>query len=137
MSEHHFKAVIFDLDGIITDTAATHSAAWKSMFDDFLKSHADGSDTPFREFTHEYDYLPYVDGKPRYQGVASFLASRGIDLPFGDPGDAPGELTICGLGNRKNELFNQSLKQGNVNVYALQIMLLGALDLNMRSNLSG
>ncbi len=117
MTNHHFDAVIFDLDGVITDTAATHSIAWKQMFDDFLRSHAEQTETPFREFTHEQDYLPYVDGKPRYQGVASFLESRGIELPFGDPEDAPNELTVCGLGNRKNELFNQSIQAGKINIY--------------------
>jgi beta-phosphoglucomutase family hydrolase len=117
MKNYHFDAVVFDLDGVITDTAATHSTAWKQMFDDFLQAHAQKTDAPFREFTHENDYLPYVDGKPRYQGVASFLASRGIDLPFGDPEDAPDTLTICGLGNRKNELFNETIKAGNINVY--------------------
>jgi HAD superfamily hydrolase (TIGR01509 family) len=117
MNAHHFNAVIFDLDGVITDTSATHSAAWKQMFDEFLKSHAERTKTPFREFTHENDYLPYVDGKPRYQGVESFLASRGIELPFGDPDDEAGKLTVCGLGNRKNDLFNQSIKKGKINVY--------------------
>ena len=117
MNKHAFDAVIFDLDGVITDTAATHSIAWKQMFDDFLRIHAEETSTPFREFTHEQDYLPYVDGKPRYQGVASFLESRGITLPFGAPEDAPSMETACGLGNTKNELFNQSIQAGNINVY--------------------
>ena len=116
-NEQYFDAVIFDLDGVITDTAATHSTAWKQMFDEFLQTHAEETDVPFREFTHEKDYLPYVDGKPRYQGVASFLTSRGIDLPFGNPEDTPETLTICGLGNRKNELFNNTIKTGDINVY--------------------
>ncbi len=117
MTKHHFDAVIFDLDGVITDTAATHSAAWKQMFDAFLQSHAEKNAGTFREFTHEQDYLPYVDGKPRYQGVASFLESRGINIPFGDPDDAPSAETVCGLGNRKNALFNESIQAGNINVY--------------------
>ncbi len=117
MKKHYFDAVIFDLDGVITDTASTHSTAWKKMFDDFLRTHAEKTNTPFREFTHEQDYLPYVDGKPRYQGVDSFLKARDIELPFGDPNDAPKEKTICGLGNRKNTLFNKSIQAGNVRVY--------------------
>ena len=94
MKNLHFDAVIFDLDGVVTDTAAIHSVAWKQMFDEYLHIHAQRTKTPFREFTHEHDYLPYVDGKPRYKGVASFLSSRHIDLPFGDPGDAPAEETV-------------------------------------------
>ena len=117
MKNHNFDAVIFDLDGVITDTASTHSSAWKQMFDDFLRAHAVQTETPFREFTHEKDYLPYVDGKPRYQGVESFLQSRGIELPFGDTEDAPTQETVCGLGNRKNELFNKSIQAGDVRVY--------------------
>ncbi len=127
MTKHHFDAVIFDLDGVITDTAATHSIAWKQMFDEFLRSHAEKTNTPFREFTHEGDYLSYVDGKPRYQGVASFLESRGIELPFGDPTDTPAQESVCGLGNRKNELFNTIIKTGNVNVYQGTVDLMHAL----------
>ncbi len=117
MGKLHFDAVIFDLDGVITDTASIHSTAWKQMFDEFLRDHAERTQTPFREFTHENDYLPYVDGKPRYKGVASFLESRGIDLPYGDPSDAPDLKSVCGLGNRKNELFNETIRGGKVNVY--------------------
>jgi beta-phosphoglucomutase-like phosphatase (HAD superfamily) len=106
MSKPNFDAVIFDLDGVITRTASVHSAAWKQMFDEFLKAYAERTGEPFHEFTHEGDYLPYVDGKPRYDGVASFLESRAIDLPRGDPSDAPGMETVSGLGNRKNLLFN-------------------------------
>jgi len=80
----NFDAVIFDLDGVITQTALVHGSAWKRMFDDYLRERGQKYDEPFREFTHAGDYLPYVDGKPRYKGVASFLESRGIDLPFGD-----------------------------------------------------
>jgi len=117
MSKHYFDAVIFDLDGVITDTASMHSAAWKQMFDSFLRRYAKENDLVFREFNHESDYLPYVDGKPRYKGVASFLASRGIDLPFGNPNDTPEKKSICGLGNRKNEIFNESIQAGNINVF--------------------
>jgi len=121
-----FDAVIFDLDGVITRTASVHSAAWKQMFDEFLLAYAEKTPAlsvakggkPFREFTHTDDYLPYVDGKPRYKGVASFLESRGIDLPYGDPADSPDQETVCGLGNRKNQLFNETIAQGDVEVFS-------------------
>jgi len=121
MGKLHFDAVIFDLDGVITDTTSIHSTAWKEMFDDFLKAYSDKSAVPFREFTHEDEYLPHVDGKPRYKGVGSFLESRGIILPYGDPEDPPNQETICGLGNRKNELFNGIIQQGHVDVYSTTV----------------
>ncbi len=77
-----FDAVIFDLDGVITKTAKVHGMAWKKMFDEFLRSREKIFNEPFKEFTREGDYLPFVDGKPRYKGVESFLESRGIDIPF-------------------------------------------------------
>lgn len=117
MLESSFDAVIFDLDGVITNTASVHSAAWKQMFDEFLTREAGRTGEPFHKFTHVNDYLPYVDGKPRYQGVASFLESRGIELPYGDPSDSPGLETICGLGNRKNELFNKMIQTGDVEIF--------------------
>ena len=137
MEEHGFDAVIFDLDGVITGTASVHSAAWKQMFDEFLKAYAEKTPAlsgvlslskgvaeggePFREFSHADDYLPYVDGKPRYKGVESFLRSRGIDLPYGDPSDTPEQETVCGLGNRKNQLFNEMIAQGNVEVFSTTV----------------
>lgn len=127
MSQYHFDAVIFDLDGVITHTAALHSSAWKQMFDEFLAEHQEQTNTPFREFTHQEDYLPYVDGKPRYKGVASFLESRGIDLPYGDPDDPPTRKTICGLGNRKNHIFNQKLSEGHVDVYETTVRFMHEL----------
>ena len=117
MKENSFKAVIFDLDGVITQTAAVHSAAWKKMFDEFLKKHASENNESFKEFTHQQDYLNYVDGKPRYEGVASFVESRGIKLPYGDPSDDPDKETICGLGNRKDRKFNETLKTDGVKVF--------------------
>ncbi|MEJ1973083.1 MAG: hypothetical protein WDM96_11680 [Lacunisphaera sp.] len=78
-----FDAVIFDMDGVITRTAEVHSRAWKQMFDDYLRRRAEWGHEPFREFTHAEDYLRYVDGRPRYQGVEAFLLSRGIVLPHG------------------------------------------------------
>lgn len=123
----NFDAVIFDLDGVITNTASLHSRAWKEMFDEFLRAHAQQTGTVFHEFTHEKDYLPYVDGKPRYQGVASFLESRGISLPFGDPGEDPGQETICQLGNRKNQLYNELVSTQGVDIYPSTVALLKEL----------
>ena len=117
-------AVIFDLDGVITKTALVHSSAWKKMFDEFLHQHAERTGSDFVEFDHERDYLPYVDGKPRYKGVESFLASRNIKLPYGDPEDDPAEESICGLGNRKNKAFNEVLEANGVEVYPSTIALI-------------
>ena len=122
-----FDAIIFDLDGVITKTAKVHSAAWSEMFNQFLKVHAEKHGLPFKEFTHKDDYLPYVDGKPRYKGVQSFLESRGINLPYGDPSEAPNLNTICGLGNLKNERFNELLKGGMVEIYPSTVELIESL----------
>jgi beta-phosphoglucomutase family hydrolase len=122
-----FDAVIFDLDGVITKTALVHSAAWKKMFDGYLREREAKHGEPFREFSVKDDYLPYVDGKPRYKGVESFLASRGIDIPFGDPSDAPETETICGIGNRKNIAFNEALKSDGVRVYESTVALIHRL----------
>ncbi len=127
MSKHNFEAVIFDLDGVITKTAITHSNAWKKMFDEYLQKKAEASAEAFNEFTSE-DYLHYVDGKPRYDGVKSFLESRKIELPFGTPDDEPKLETVCGLGNRKNEAFNEVLKNEGVVVYPSTVQLLEELQ---------
>jgi beta-phosphoglucomutase family hydrolase len=127
MNQNKFKAVIFDLDGVITQTAEVHGKAWKAMFDEFLKQYAETHNQPFKEFTHQDDYLPYVDGKPRYKGVASFLQSRNIDLPFGDPSDSPEKNTICGLGNRKNIKFNEILEKEGVSTYPATVRLIHQL----------
>lgn len=123
----NFDAVIFDLDGVITKTALVHASAWKKMFDDYMITRQERFGETFREFTHAGDYLPYVDGKPRYKGVASFLESRGIDIPLGDPSDNPGEETVCGLGNRKNIMFNEVLDQEGVEVYESSVEMLKGL----------
>jgi alpha,alpha-trehalase len=104
------RAVVFDMDGVITDTARVHARAWKEMFDAFLRQRAARSGEPFRPFDSETDYRRYVDGKPRYDGVRSFLVSRGIVLPEGTPADAPDRETVCGLGNRKNALVRERLR---------------------------
>jgi alpha,alpha-trehalase len=111
VTNYQYKAVILDLDGVITQTARLHARAWKQMFDDYLPEQQP-------PFTTEVDYYNYVDGKPRYDGVSSFLASRDITLPQGTPEDAPGKETICGLGNRKNEIFLQLLEKEGVETYS-------------------
>ena len=108
--------------------AAIHaSAAWERAFNDFLTEYSASSQTVFREFTYEGDYLPYVDGKPRYQGVRSFLESRDISLPFGSTDDAPGFETICAIGNLKNRYFNDLLQQGQIEIYQSTIDLINQL----------
>jgi beta-phosphoglucomutase family hydrolase len=123
----NFDAVIFDMDGVITKTALTHAASWKKMFDEYLKKRETEHGEKFVEFTHAGDYLPYVDGRPRYQGVQTFLESRGIDIPFGDPSDSPGAESVCGLGNRKNIVFNDVLNKEGVEMYPSTIALLNEL----------
>lgn len=119
-----FDSVIFDLDGVITKTALVHSSAWKKMFDDYLHEREQKYGEPFREFTHAGDYLPFVDGKPRYKGVQDFLTSRGINIPFGDPSDTHDMETVCGLGNRKDYAFNEILRRDGVGVYESTVKLI-------------
>src|SRR5687768_17355483 len=120
VTRDRFDAVLFDLDGVLTSTAAIHAAAWKSMFDDFLTRHAEsiGADASqeerLRPFDIIADYRKYIDGKPRYDGVRSFLESRGIRLPEGSPGEAPNDLTVCGLGNRKDAMVKKAIADGLV-----------------------
>lgn len=126
MTKNAFEAVVFDLDGVITKTATTHSRAWKKMFDEYLLHRSKNHDEPFNEFMPD-DYLTFVDGKPRYEGVKSFLESRNIDLPFGTPDDSTEMETVCGLGNRKNEAFNDVLKKEGVEVYPSTVRFLEQL----------
>ena len=112
-----FDAVLFDLDGVLTDTAKVHASCWKRMFDDFLRRRAAERREAFQPFNIETDYKQYVDGKLRYEGVRSFLESRGIHLPYGDSNAPANSETICGLGNRKNELVNEVLASDGVEVY--------------------
>jgi beta-phosphoglucomutase family hydrolase len=107
-----FEAVLLDMDGVVTDTASIHAECWKLMFDEYLKKWARDHGQPFRAFEIATDYKLYVDGKPRYRGVHDFLNSRGIALPEGSPKDPPLTETICGLGNRKNQLVNERLASG-------------------------
>jgi beta-phosphoglucomutase family hydrolase len=126
----NFDAVIFDMDGVITKTASVHSLAWKKMFDEYLRHREQTCGEPFREFTHAGDYLAYVDGRPRYQGVETFLKSRSIEIPFGNPADSPTKKTICGLGNRKNEFFNQVVEENGVGLYDTTLKLINELLAN-------
>jgi beta-phosphoglucomutase family hydrolase len=111
------EACLFDLDGVLTQTAKVHAAAWKTTFDEFLRKRAQERGEQFREFDAVRDYDEYVDGKPRYDGVRSFLDSRNIDLPQGSPSDPPQADTIDGLGNRKNELVLVLIQRDGVQPY--------------------
>ena len=111
------KACLFDLDGVLTQTAKAHDAVWKEMFDAFLHERSERSGEPFVPFDSGPDYAEYVDGKPRYDGVRSFLASRRIVLPEGDPSDPPSAETVAGLGNRKNELVLAVIRRDGVEAY--------------------
>ena len=110
-------ACLFDLDGVLTKTAVVHAHAWKQMFDEFLKKRAEATGEEFREFDIDTDYNEYVDGKPRYDGVRDFLASRGIKLAEGEEGDPPEAETVCGLGNRKNDLVLELIERDGVEAY--------------------
>jgi beta-phosphoglucomutase family hydrolase len=106
------RACLFDMDGVLTETATVHAAAWKEMFDEFL-ARREGQ-APFDE---HHDYDEYVDGKPRYDGVRAFLASRGIELPEGEPDDPSDAETVHGLGNRKNDLVQRLIRERGVHSY--------------------
>jgi beta-phosphoglucomutase family hydrolase len=110
-------ACLFDMDGVITQTAKVHDAAWKEMFDEFLQDWSKAHNEKFVPFDPARDYDEYVDGKPRTEGIESFLESRGIKLPEGQESDKPGAQTVYGLGNRKNDLFMQVLKRDGVQAY--------------------
>lgn len=121
MDLNTYSAYLFDLDGVVTPTAEVHMAAWNEMFNAYLES-LDGQD-PYTD----RDYFDYVDGKPRYDGVRDFLHARRIHLPEGSPADSPGEETICGLGNRKNQVFNQIIKRDGVEPYPGSVRLIERL----------
>jgi beta-phosphoglucomutase family hydrolase len=111
------RACLFDLDGVLTQTAKVHSAAWKEMFDGYLRERAATSDERFVPFDPVIDYDDYVDGKPRYDGVRSFLSARGIALPEGEETDSPDAETVAGLGNRKNEIVLRMIRHDGVEAY--------------------
>src|SRR3954471_21765752 len=108
---------LFDLDGVLTQTARIHAQAWKEMFDDFLRDWAERNGRPFEAFDRPTDYDEFVDGKPRLDGVHSFLVSRGIELPMGSPSDPPQAATVHGLGTRKNDLVLELIGQQGVEPY--------------------
>lgn len=111
------EAVVFDLDGVITRTETLHAHAWKRAFDEYLQAVDDPRSPKHRPFEIDPEYYRYVDGKPRYEGAASFLHARGLSLPHGTPDDPPGKATVCGIGNRKNVLFLELLETEGVQVY--------------------
>jgi trehalose 6-phosphate phosphatase len=121
-----FAAVLFDMDGVLTATASLHEAAWKEMFDSYLRRVATERGTSFAPF-EPADYKQYVDGKLRYDGVAAFLQSRDIELPWGDPADDPSVETVCGLGNRKNAVIQELLRTRGVDVFTSSIELVTRL----------
>ena len=123
----NFKGVIFDLDGVITGTAKIHSLAWEAMFNSFLKNYAEVNNEPYVPFDPSQDYLKYVDGKPRMEGVKSFLASRDIEIPYGELDDIPEQETVCGLGNRKNSLFTEILVKEGPEVFLSSVDFIKAL----------
>lgn len=127
LTRKRFDAVLFDLDGVLTATAKVHAACWKQMFDGFLESWSKTHHVPFRPFDLNADYELYVDGKPRSDGVRSFLKSRGITLPDGDENDPPDAMTVSGLGNRKDRLVAEVLKAKGVEVYQGSVELARAL----------
>jgi beta-phosphoglucomutase family hydrolase len=110
-------ACLFDLDGVLTDTASVHASAWTDTFNDYLRERAGLTGEPFLPFDPLADYAAYVDGKRREDGVRAFLASRGIVLPEGEPTDPPGAQTVHGIGNRKNVQLLERLASGGVRVY--------------------
>jgi beta-phosphoglucomutase family hydrolase len=120
------RACLFDLDGVLTQTAKVHAAAWKEMFDAFLHARAERTGEPFIAFDAAADYDEYVDGKPRYDGERSFLAARAIELPEGAEYDPPSAETVCGLGNRKNELVLRLIRERGVEAYAGSLRYLRA-----------
>jgi beta-phosphoglucomutase family hydrolase len=111
------NACLFDLDGVLTQTAKVHAAAWKQTFDAYLRERAAASGEDFVPFDPVADYDQYVDGKPRYEGVRSFLAARGIELPQGSPDDPPDTETIDGVGNRKNQIVLALIREHGVEAY--------------------
>jgi beta-phosphoglucomutase family hydrolase len=110
-------ACLFDMDGVVTRTAVLHCAAWKEMFDDFLRERAAETGGEFVPFDPVDDYDEYVDGKPRVEGTMSFLKARSISLPLGEPSDPPGSHTVWGLSNKKNDLVLKVLQRDGVEVY--------------------
>ncbi len=124
LTELGLKGFIVDLDGVVTQTADVHARAWKNLFDDYLRKLEARDGKPFVEFDPEQDYVRYVDGKPRYEGVQSFLISRDLDLPWGSEDDSPDAETVCGLGNKKNLEFNEIIRTQGAKVFDSSVRLI-------------
>jgi beta-phosphoglucomutase family hydrolase len=124
ITRDQYDAVLLDLDGVITDTASVHAVCWKQMFDEYLQRRAVQRGEAFRPFDIATDYRLYVDGRPRYDGVRDFLASRGIQLPEGSPNDPAQAETVDGLGNRKNDLVNKIIEEKGVEPFAGSVELI-------------
>jgi beta-phosphoglucomutase family hydrolase len=130
INRDQYDAVLFDLDGVITNTANLHAACWKQMFDEYLQKRATQRGEAFRPFDLATDYRLYVDGKPRFNGVRDFLTSRGIQLPEGSPDDPPQLETVGGLGNRKNDLVNRLIEEIGAEPYEGSVQLIHQLRRN-------
>ena len=130
VSRDKYDAILFDLDGVVTDTADLHAKCWKQMFDEYLQKRAKQSGETFRPFDLATDYRLYVDGKPRFDGVRDFLSSRGIQLPEGKADDPAEAETVCGLGNRKNDLINQLIADVGVKPYEGTVQFIHELHRN-------
>lgn len=126
----NYDAFIFDLDGVITDTATVHALSYKIIFDEYLKKFAQEGGLMFKEFSIDHDYRAFIDGKPRHKGVEDFLMSRGISLELGQQDDAFECLTICGLGNKKNAIFQSMIKQQAPEVFRSSVDLISDLKKN-------
>lgn len=127
ITRDRFDAVLFDLDGVLTSTAAIHASCWKKMFDTFLEHRRVKGGQPqedLRPFEIATDYKKYVDGKPRYEGTASFLESRNIHLPRGEMSDPAGRETVCGLGNQKDDMVKHAIDAGEVEAFEGSVALL-------------
>lgn len=127
LSPRDYDAVLFDLDGVLTPTTALHAAAWKRLFDDFLRKRSAETGEPFVAFDIDNDYRRYVDGKPRQDGVTSFLQSRGIELPLGLPGDALGKQTVQALGRLKDQYFLEHLQRDGITAYEESVAFVQSL----------
>jgi len=127
ITRERYDAVLLDLDGVITDTASIHARCWKQMFDEYIQKRATEKGEVFHSFEIDTDYRLYVDGKPRFDGVRDFLTSRGIQLSEGSLDDPPDFETVCGLGNRKNELVNKIIEDVGVEPYEGTVRLIHQL----------
>jgi alpha,alpha-trehalase len=127
ITRREIRGVIFDMDGVVTETASVHAAAWKRLFDRYLEDRARATGQPFVELDSDEDYRRYIDGKAREDGVRDFLSSRGVSIPEGEPDDPPDAETVRGLGNRKNTFFLEHMKEHGVRAYPSTVALVNQL----------